>query len=281
MKSKEKKVSKLRELQLSEFEIMKYFISICEKEGLTYYISGGTFLGAVKYKGFIPWDDDVDIAMPRSDYEKFLKIASKYPKFKLKNYHTDKEYVLLPSRLVNENIKVVSKAMTEEQIWDAWIDIFPLDGLPNNFILRQIYKLRIQEKKLLVKLSSFKKVVNVTEKRKSIIERFFVWLAKHIDFESRLDTHKRIQMLDEVLKKQSLKKSRYYMNFYGAYKFKSILRKDVYYLEGANYTFEGITVFGPKNYDLYLSHFYGEYMKTPKDLNKNKHETEIIGDDKE
>ena len=71
------------------------------------------------------------------------------------------------------------------------------------------------------------------------------------------------------------------MNFYGAYKFKSILRKDVYYLEGANYTFEGITVFGPKNYDLYLSHFYGEYMKTPKDLNKNKHETEIIGDDKE
>ena len=65
----------MNELQQKEFELLKCFIEICEKLGLTYYLVCGSALGAVKYKGFIPWDDDVDVALPREDYEIFCSKA--------------------------------------------------------------------------------------------------------------------------------------------------------------------------------------------------------------
>ena len=67
----------LRKVQLMELDIFKEIVRICEENDLTYYISGGTYLGAVRHKGFIPWDDDMDVAMPRKDYRKFLEIAQK------------------------------------------------------------------------------------------------------------------------------------------------------------------------------------------------------------
>ena len=68
----------LRKLQLAELEILKFLVKICEENNIRYYISGGTYLGAVRHKGFIPWDDDVDIAMPRKEYERFLEIFKNY-----------------------------------------------------------------------------------------------------------------------------------------------------------------------------------------------------------
>ena len=68
----------VRKVQLIALELIKLFISICEKEHLTYYMLCGTMLGAIRHKGFIPWDDDVDFGMPRPDYEKFLFVAPKY-----------------------------------------------------------------------------------------------------------------------------------------------------------------------------------------------------------
>jgi phosphorylcholine metabolism protein LicD len=65
--------SELRRLQMVELEIMRLFAEICEKHKLRYYIVGGTMLGAVRHKGFIPWDDDMDVGMPRPDYEKFME----------------------------------------------------------------------------------------------------------------------------------------------------------------------------------------------------------------
>ena len=65
----------LKDLQHLELEIFKYFISVCEKYDLRYYLAGGTLLGAIRHKGFIPWDDDIDVLMPRTDYDKLQEIG--------------------------------------------------------------------------------------------------------------------------------------------------------------------------------------------------------------
>ena len=65
----------MEKLKEKEIELLKYFIKVCQNHNLTYYLAEGSCLGAVRHKGFIPWDDDIDVAMPRPDYEAFLKVA--------------------------------------------------------------------------------------------------------------------------------------------------------------------------------------------------------------
>ena len=274
-----KKKSSIRDLQLCELEVLKTVVKFCEENKITYYISGGTYLGAIRHKGFIPWDDDVDIAMPRSDYERFLKLKEKFEKesnFKINNYKFNDKYIFYPTRVVNEKIKVKSTSAREEQIWSAWVDIFPLDGMPNNKILSFFHKLNLQEKRLLLKYSCFNEVVDIHQKDRNLIEKFFIFVGKHINFEKFLNTKKRLDKLDKALKKYSDGSSKYFMNYMGSYKFKSIMEKDLYYKEGDYYDFEGLKLFGPKNYDLYLTKIYGDYMKIPKKEDQNKHNTELI-----
>ncbi len=278
-----KKNNSLRDLQLCELEVLKEVVKFCEKNHLTYYISGGTYLGAVRHHGFIPWDDDVDIAMPRSDYERFLSLKDKFEKqsnFKINNYQFTDDYIFYPTRVVNEKIKVKSTSAKEDQIWSAWVDVFPLDGLPKNPLLRWFHKMNLLEKRLLLKYSCFNEVVNLHDKHRNIIERFFIFIGKHVNFEKYLNTKKRLDKLDKTLKKYSDKDSLFYMNYMGAYKFKSIMEKSLFYGEGAYYDFEGLKLFGPKNYDLYLTRIYGDYMKIPSKEEQNKHNTELIEDDK-
>ena len=88
------KEENLKKLHETEIEILDAIVEICDLHQLKYYLIGGTLLGAIRHCGFIPWDDDLDIAMPRRDYNRFLKIAKKElnSKFFLQTCTTDKNY---------------------------------------------------------------------------------------------------------------------------------------------------------------------------------------------
>ena len=149
----------LRQLQLVELDILKQFLEICEKHALTYYMLGGTLLGAVRHKGFIPWDDDIDIGMPRPDYEKFLKLATYdlKPPYQLHTLFQNRgEYNYYYARVENPETRVLRKMAIEDVHIPAWIDVFPLDGVPNDAHNRDKWIRKCSVRKAFLTHSSFR-----------------------------------------------------------------------------------------------------------------------------
>lgn len=122
----------LREMQLAELDILIAFDKICSENGIRYSLDSGTLLGAVRHKGFIPWDDDIDVALARPDYEKFYRVVTENKDALPDNLE------LIPDRgkdaripflkLVDKNI--ILQAEAGEVTDKLWIDIFPVDGYP-------------------------------------------------------------------------------------------------------------------------------------------------------
>ena len=274
--SKEK-VTPLRKLQLTELEILKKVIKICDEEGLQYYLMGGTFLGAIRHKGFIPWDDDIDISMPREDYEKFFKIADKkLPKGLIyKNFLKGNEETIYFSRVEDTTIQIIDESAIKHRTRNAWVDIFPLDGMPNNAIIRQLHKMRLLYRRLLLQYSQFSTIVNQDLPNRPIHEKILIGIGKVFNFEKILDTIKCLLKLDKAIKKYKYSKSKYVANFMGAYKFKEMFKKEIYD-DYTKYDFEDIKVYAPRDYDTVLTQMYGDYMTPPKKSDQNKHHSKVI-----
>lgn len=159
----EKDNSMLRQLQMYELNLLKTFAGICEKHHLKYYMIGGTMLGAIRHQGFIPWDDDVDIGMPREDYKKFMEIVeTEIPSYMVfLNYKKDKEYLRYFSRLVDRRVEIYNDSNTDTLVENAWIDIFPLDGTPDNKLRRWLFFTRLSAVRTMYHFSCFEKMVNL------------------------------------------------------------------------------------------------------------------------
>lgn len=264
--------SQLRKLQLIELDIMKLFVEICEKHNLRYYLVGGTMLGAVRHQGFIPWDDDMDVGMPRPDYEKFIRIASKeMPKeYSFLNYKITKDYKRYFSRLVNNNVKVYNASNTKVLIENAWLDIFPFDGMPNSKTLQKLHFWHMTCYRFFYHASCFEELVNLNRPgRPWYIQMAIKFIAvTHIG--SKLNTKKLMHKIERLLIKYPYDKANYMISFFGAYMLKEIVDKQ-WLGDGKPYQFEDIWLNGPQEPDKFLRHFYGDYMKPPSDTNKDKH----------
>lgn len=123
----------MRMLQLTELEILTEFARICDMHGLRYYLVGGTLLGAVRHGGFIPWDDDIDVAMPREDYDRFAQLA---PRELAEEYFyqcpdTDPNYYLSYAKIRKNGTEVYEERFKNSRFHKGvFVDIFPLDFCP-------------------------------------------------------------------------------------------------------------------------------------------------------
>lgn len=274
--------NKIRMLQMEELNILKDIKYICEKENIRYFMIGGTLLGAIRHNGFIPWDDDIDIAMPRNDYEKFLSIAYKYfsDNIKIQNFKTDDKYRYYITRIINEKILVKEKRFIGKDTPQAYaaVDIFPIDGSPNNSFLRKIHYIRVMVRRFLISLCYRDSIDN--ERKRSKIEKAILNILIKIPFEKIFDVNRIKENLDKLLKKYNMEGSLYSGTIMGAYRVKEMVSTKMFG-DPILYRFEDDYFYGPKLAHNYLEHMYGDYMKLPPVEQQKTHYVDIkmIGND--
>ena len=132
--------SALREIQLACYEILKRFVSVCEANNLRYYLGYGTLLGAIRHNGFIPWDDDIDVWMPRPDMEFFLKNChEEMLPYKIGYYNQETRTCRSQPCIKNLDFQVGTNAGGKIKKTAIFIDIMPLDGMPKNTKVQKIH----------------------------------------------------------------------------------------------------------------------------------------------
>ncbi|WP_443731786.1 LicD family protein [Segatella buccae] len=244
-------------------DIVKEVINICNENGLVYYALGGTMLGAIRHKGFIPWDDDIDLGMPRKDYERFLEIAPSLlsKTLRLVNYKTDKDYHYYITRVQDIETRVMeNRYEAEGKYTHVSIDIFPLDGSPNNALLRKIYYFKVMMHRGMMALH-YKNGID-KERKRGLCERLFLKMMTTLPTDKLFDAYHQKEKIDKILKKHNMWGSDFSGNIMGAYRTVEMIPTS-WYGKDAFYNFENIKIRGIKEYNKYLSHLYGDYMQLP------------------
>lgn len=269
--------SELRRLQLVELENMRIFSELCDRHGLRYYLVGGTMLGAIRHHGFIPWDDDMDVGMPRPDYERFIEIARKdMPEgYSFLNYKHNKDYKRYFSRIVNNDVKVVNASNTKVIEENAWLDIFPFDGMPDCKLKQKLHFWHMTIIRFFYHASCFDELVNLNRPGRAWYLQMAIKFISVTHIGSHMNTKKLMKRMERGLMKYPYDQCKYMISFFGSYMEKEIVDKKLLG-KGTEYQFETLMLNGPEKYDEFLTHFYGDYMKPPKDADKDKHNIEGI-----
>lgn len=242
----------LQEIKDIEVEILDYINEICKVNNLKFFLDSGTLLGAVRHKGFIPWDDDIDIIMPRQDYEKLITIMEKkeHERFQIKTWSNTNTYNYSYSKIVDTSTKLIELDENGCDGYGVFVDVFPLDGLPNNI------KKRRRHQYIANKIGNI-----IWYSLKDIKKEKGIGKLKAIC--GKLIGHKRVlRIRDNYIKKYSIINTQYGMNMVASFDIYREVEKTVFE-DSINIEFEGKMYPAPKGYKRYLTILYGDYMKLP------------------
>lgn len=226
--------------------------SFCIDNNLRYSLSGGTLLGAVRHKGYIPWDDDIDIMMPRPDYEKLLlEFCGKYKHLIIQDYNTDVAYRLRWARIYDDRTILISR----NTIDGVFVDVFPVDGLPP---LNEMNDYMDRLKKLRRDLARVTKYHSEAVQKNHYALRFKYYI-KCIIFPSRKMV---VAELEKLFHSYPFESSDYAGAITGMFGIKEHMKAEVF-KEYMDLEFEGKLYMTIKDYDAYLTQHYGNYMQLP------------------
>lgn len=258
----------MNDLQKEELNLLKAFLSICEKHSIKYFLVCGSALGAVKYHGFIPWDDDIDVGLFRDDYERFLEIAPAELTrgLFLQNSASESNSPFIYSKLRESNTTYIEKSASDLNInHGVYIDIFPLDGYPMRRMKMLLFELK---KQVLKRIISSAFIPNKWYKK------MFLYPVRKIVLRDRLNYY--VNKYSNHVKHYYLSKSEYVCN-HGNWQGKLEYAPKEQYGNGVMMEFEGLTVRVPERYDEYLTQKYGDWRADlPKDQQVGHHYAEVI-----
>ena len=246
------------DLQKSILEIFEEIIRIFDKYELKYSLVAGTLLGAVRHKGFIPWDDDLDIIMPREDFEKFKSIASKElkEKFFFQDYTTDDEYPSLYAKVRNSKTTLVENGYRtlKRMNHGVFVDIFVAD--------RYKPSLKNKIRRKIIKFCSL-----------TLLYQKLAGVNKFLQAFAKIFPRKPVfKLAEKTSKKMDMEKSTNQYIMLNQYTMPGGIFDEL-----IDMSFEGINVKSSKKYDEMLTDMFGDYMKLPP-LEKRvpKHMTKMI-----
>ena len=241
-------------LKKAQLEMLKHFLTICQVLDLKYYLIEGTLLGAVRHNGFIPWDDDIDVAMPRKDYEIFLQKAPALlpPHLFLQNLHSDPYFPANFSKIRNNNTTYIETSVKDFPIHHGvFVDVFPLDIYPDNRFSKLLFKYKNKFLSRIISSYFFYSNPNRPLHTK--------WVDKLVRI-LHLSPRKAVQKREHLYR--SFSNGSMLGSFCGAWGEKEITPAS-WFGDGADLEFEGLKVKGPVCYHEWLTQVYGDYMQLP------------------
>ncbi len=264
------------DVQVHIWEIMQAVKKCLDEKGVEYYMLGGTLLGAVRHKGFIPWDDDIDIGIPREAYHRFLAEVTEYlpPYMEVHTWRMTPSHHYYFARIVDTRYQILRSGSEEERTENLWIDIFPLDGMPNGAVRRRIHMLRLLFNRTMYHLATFEKV-NVKRPGRPLPQRIVIRLVQLTGFGRGGDPARYLARIDRLLRKYPYASSDWVINFMGQYMFREMFPKS-WYGEGRLYPFEDGALMGPEDSDRVLTQMYGDYMTPPAEKDRNAHAASLV-----
>ncbi|MDH6343478.1 lipopolysaccharide cholinephosphotransferase [Parabacteroides sp. PFB2-12] len=262
---REREETTLLQAQAIMLRMLKIVDHICRKHDIKYWLCSGTLLGAIRHKGFIPWDDDLDISMMRDDYERFIEVAKKeFPEdLFLQTHETDPTYQYLPLACKIRDEKSCIKTMDDAyqgKHKGFYVDVFLLDKYPRKKL--SYYWQRLLKEYFYVVCFGFN---SRTYRHETLLRRFLSWFHPLFVFLIK-DYQKKVQSL---IRKSRLFSDDCYVGFALDIMFKRVFDyKDIFPLKEAE--FEGGKYFVPNNYAKYLITCFGEDYMTPPPEEKRK-----------
>lgn len=244
------------ELRNIQIDILIRVAKYCDEQKLRYYLAYGTLLGAVRHKGYIPWDDDIDILMPRPDYDIFInEFNNDNSEYKVYTFMNEPNYPWPYAKVSYEKTIYIEKLAVYFDKIGVNIDVFPMDGLPSTHPKRKkIVDLLMIRRKLLnikhISLSSQRPLY------KNAILMFGKILVSGLNYKTL------IKLIDQKAKSFEYDEGEYVGCLVWNYGHKEIMSRRVF-SNKCKLEFEGKEFYAPKMYDEFLINIYGDYMKLP------------------
>ena len=239
-----------------EKELLSYLSDYCEKENLKIFLSNGTLLGAVKYQGFIPWDDDVDVCLPRADYEKLIELFKDNELYTLYESRRNKSFRYSFAKL-SMNGTILDEFQTDNGVnLGVNIDIFPMDYAGSNFTYAKYRAIKARVLTLMLQTS---KLVSKDGGGRSSAMNNLIYIASRL-----FSPEKWIRFIQKNATSFSKSKNSKYCACltWPAYKQKEVVKSSIF-KDAIKVQFEGREYNAPVGYDEYLRSLYGDYEKDP------------------
>lgn len=259
---------KLNEQKKIMVEMLDYIHKICIENNINYTLVGGSLIGSIRHKGFIPWDDDIDIGLTPGEFEKLINLL-KTNKSKYKLLYVDSKNYLYPfAKLVDTSTVLIEKKFLEIDDYGVYIDIFEYNNFPNNKMIGWIHFQKIRLYKILIGRCSLKK------NEGNLIKRLVGFLSKKIGMKKLLTKYNKLNH------KYNKKGCDYLIINWSAYNFKNEIHKKENFEKYKIVKFENINAMIISNYHEVLETIFGDYMKLPPvEKRVSHHNTDIYWKD--